>query len=66
MSLERLLIYAFLASPALIAILIIWLTLSAGFAFVLSIAISSATAWFVRGWKESLDRDYRARNWKWP
>lgn len=66
MSAEQALIYAFLASPVLIAVLLCWVLFSAGIAYVLAILISAAGAWFARGVKESIDRDYRSRNWKWP
>lgn len=66
MTLEQFLIYAFLASPFVIAILLTWVLLQAGIAFVLGIAIAAAGGWFARSVKHSMDREYGLNNWKWP
>ena len=66
MTFEQALIYAFLASPFMLCILVLVLMFSAGPAFVFSVGVAAVGAWFARGWKEDLDRDYRAQNWKFP
>lgn len=66
MSLENVLIYAFLASPIVLAILLAWVLFSAGVAYVLTALIAAAGAWYARGFKYEIDRNYRTRNWKWP
>jgi hypothetical protein len=66
MNLERFLIYIMVANPFIMAAIMAWILLHIGLAFAAAIALSGAAGWFVRGWKEDLDRDYRARNWKWP
>jgi hypothetical protein len=66
MNMETFFLHLILAAPVLVAVLLCWVLFSHGIAYILGIGITAVGAWSARGFKDAIDRDYRARNWKWP
>jgi hypothetical protein len=66
MNAETFFLWAILAAPVLVGVLLCWVLFSAGLAYILAIGITAIGTWWARGCKDAIDRDYRARNWRFP
>lgn len=63
-TLERFFVYAMLASPAMLCVLLASLVFSSGIVVVISIIVGAGVAWLARGWKDEMDREDRIRNYR--